>query len=816
MYNRNFQQVTDDVINIINRRGEKRPLDFNRIQKRLNTLINMRPKLHIHGDRLAQKTISQMANDMTTYEIDILSSKICGSLVTEHPDYNLLASRIMIDNLHKETSNSFLITIQSISEIENENGDKLNLIHPVMKKMVNDFDEEIQNTIDYNKDFMFDYFGINTLIKSYLIKDLRKKNNNILERPQHLWMRVALGLHIKLYQESNKNENFNREEFFNEVKSLYNYLSDGYYTHATPTLFNAGIKQGSLSSCFLLDIPDDLKGIYKVLADTAIISKWSGGIGINVTKVRANGTIIKSTNGKSDGIIPMLKVFNNSAVYVNQGGGKRKGSVAVYIEPWHADIQDFLDLKKPIGDENKRTRDLFLALWIPDIFMKRLIKAIENRNEIVMWSLMCPYKCPKLVSTHSEEFEKNYLMYEEKEMFNKQINILTLWQHILEIQMESGTPYLMFKDHVNKKCNQNNLGTINCSNLCSEITIYTDQKQTGVCNLASICLNKCVVVKKNTTQFDYKKLFTVVKQIVVNLNKVIDNNTCYVKEGIYSDSVNRPIGIGVQGLGTVFMMLKLSFTSEKAKEINRYIFETIYFAALTSSCELAKLNGAYKNYEGSMISKGQFQFELYEEKPQLSGMWDWEKLRKDILQYGVYNSLLVALMPTASTASIMGNTENFEPITSNMYMRNVLSGNFQIVNKFLINDLLELNIWNSHIKQQIIADEGSVQNIDEIPEHLKEVYKTVWEYKLSDLIKMDADRSKFVCQSMSSNRYVSNCSSDRLTNIHILCWRKELKTSNYYIRTKTVMPVKFTIDPNIKNNTIQQNNEPDECMVCSA
>lgn len=808
-----------DELNVINRHGDIVPLDFNKILIRLNNLINIKPVLHIKAERIAQKTISMMVNNITTYELDMLSAKICGSLITEQYDYNLLASRIVISNLHKETDDCFLKTVETIDNLLNENGERINLILPKLLLFTKNYYKEIQELINYDRDFYFDYFGINTLMKSYLLKDNMKDINNIIERPQHLWMRVSIGIHLCY---TDDNGYFNGDYDFEDVKKTYDLLSNKYMTNATPTLFNAGTKNAALSSCYLLEVPDNLDGIYKTLKDTASISKYSGGIGINVTKVRSKGTIIKKTNGRSDGIIPMLKMYNDSALYVSQGGGKRKGSTAVYIEPWHADIEGFLDLKKPIGDENRRARDIFLALWIPDIFMRRLIKAIENKNEVVYWSLMCPNKCINLINTYGDEFDKHYIEYEKNKKYNKQVNILKLWNHILEIQMESGVPYISYKDHVNRKCNQNNIGTINCSNLCNEINIYTDTKQTGVCNLSSICLSMFVNFDSdNKPSFDYNKLFEVSKQATINLNKVIDSNDLPVDEAIYSDKRNRPIGLGIQGLASVFMLFKTSFTSDLAKELNKNIFETIYYGALTASNELSKKYGPYDTYEGSMISKGLLQFDLWNITP-TSGLWDWDSLRNDIKQYGVYNSLLTALMPTASTASIMGNTENFEPITSNMYVRNVLSGNFQIVNKYLIKDLIELNLWNHELKQKIVAHEGSVQDIDEIPQNIKDIYKTVWEYKLSDLIDMDKDRNAYVCQSTSSNRYMVDCTTNKLTKMHIYTWKCGLKTSSYYIRTKTVNAVKFTVDPKYLKkeskavNTSTNYDEEEVCIPCSA
>ncbi len=1147
-----------EEFNVIDRHGMSKPLDFNRILTRLSMLkTTIKPELKVNVGLIAQKTIQLMVNNITTTELDNISANICASMITVHPDYGTLASRIEVSNLHKETKDNYYNTLLDLDNYYNINGDKINLIDNKLILFVKNYnDSHISKNINYKLDYNFTYFGIKTLKKSYLLKHIiiidNKDNIKILERPQHMFMRVAIGIHFNKID----NNGFTDDNTLNNIFNTYKLLSENYYTHATPTLFNAGTPRQSLSSCFLLSVDDDLNLIYKTLADTAKISKWSGGIGIHCSQIRAKNSIINSTNGKSEGIVPMLKVYNDSALYVSQGGGKRKGSTAVYLEVWHGDIMEFLDLKKPIGDEYLRARDLFLALWICDLFMKRLNDSIKNKK-IVYWSLFCPNIAKGLTDVYGDEFEQLYIKYENEKKYIKQIDITILWKKILEIQMESGVPYLGFKDHINKKCNQNNLGTIKSSNLCvhgntliltkdgyypikdlankeveiwngnefslspvrktnvnqellkiitddgcelqctpyhkfyivsdarntkhiikeahelnindriikcnfpilegtpefdfkypythgyycgdgtnyknndgsrkipvidlyhkkqkilnfldyikiksintklnklriilhndinhkyevpinatinnkllwlsglidadgticknkdsrciqigsihkdfmykvkllcntlglnpkltnnrstefrlmsdnkdfsrkklynckksyrllfnvldtyklynelniptkrvlnditispqrdarkfvrissiekveglhdtycfneskqhkgifngmitgncHEINIYTDKDNIGVCNLASISLPKFVEYNTyNEPIYNYQKLYETTKIIIKNLNQVIDNNVYPVKEGKYSDKMNRPLGLGVQGLADVFFKFKIPFTSNRAKEINKLIFETVYYGALESSCELAQINGYYKNYPTSMVANGKLQFDLWNVRPSI--MWNWDKLRYNISKYGIYNSLLTALMPTASTSQIMGNYEMFEPITSNMFTRNTLSGTYQIINKYLIKDLLSLNLWNDTLKQKIIANNGSVQNIDEIPNNLKEIYKTIWELKQKDLIDMDADRSAYVCQSSSSNRFIQNPTNNKLTSMYMYCWNKGLKTCCYYLRTQSgANAVKFTVDVNIlksmnekKKNIID---DEEECTVCSA
>jgi len=1143
---------TDDY-HVINRNGERVQLDFNKILLRLTKLKKINPELHINVGLIAQNTIKLMANDITTIELDNISANFCASMITTHPDYGTLAARIEIDNLHRETLNDYYQTVLNINNYI-INGEVNTILDNKLINFVKKYQQEINKNINYDNDYKFTYFGIKTLKKAYLIKHIINNTDKILERPQHMYMRVAIGINLNKINE----DGTTNVEILEDIFEAYNAFSEHYYTHATPTLFNAGTKRQSLSSCFLLNIEDDLDGIYKTLSDTALISKWSGGIGIVSSRVRSKDSIIKSTNGKSEGIVPMLKMFNISALYVSQGGGRRKGSTAAYIEPWHADIEGFLDLKKPIGDEMLRARDLFLALWVPDLFMKRLEIAIKNNTE-VMWSLFCPNKAKGLVDVFGDEFENLYEEYENKKLYNKQISIIKLWKHILEIQQESGVPYICYKDSVNRKNNQNNLGTISTSNLCvhgdtlvltkdgynpikdlsgknveiwngnefslspvqktgenqtlikiitddgcelqctkyhkfhivsgsrntkhivkeahelrkddrlikcqypvlkgnidfdfespythglycgdgssyklknsiqpfidlyhgkqdllqyldydrvlthskvknstrimlyesiekkfkvpinssldnklkwlagyidadgtiiknqdarciqiacihkeflfqvkllcntiglnpkitknkdaeerlmpdnkglgemklynckeiyrllfntldtytlfnelnipthrvlndilvppqrdarkfvriksidevegfhdtycfnepknhtgifngiitgncAEINIYTDKNNTGVCNLASISLPKFVETDDEGNVFyNYQKLYEITRIATKNLNNVVDNNVYPVKEGQHSDSLNRPIAVGVQGLADVFFKFKIPFTSEKAKEINRLIAETMYYAALSESNNIAtKLNKTYETYSTSMSAKGILQCDLWGVTP--SKLWDWGELRKKIKNTGLYNSLLIALMPTASTSQVLGNYEMFEPITSNMFLRSTLSGSFQIINKYLVNDLIELNLWNNEMKQKIIAHDGSVQNIKEIPENIREIYKTVWEIKQKDLIDMDRDRGAYVCHSSSSNRYIKNPTDNKLTSMHIYAWKAGLKTGNYYIRTSSdANAVKFNVDVKILkqmklDKLLAENSkyESEECLTCSA
>jgi ribonucleoside-diphosphate reductase alpha chain len=689
-------------------------------------------------------------------------------MTTTHPDYAKLAARISVSNLHKNTKKSFSETMKDLYEYVNpRTGKKAPLLSDEVYKVVAENAEILDSTIIYNRDFGYDYFGFKTLERSYLLKI----NGKIAERPQHMLMRVAVGIHL------------------NDLESAietYELMSKKYFTHATPTLFNSGTPKPQMSSCFLLAMKDDsIDGIYDTLKQTAKISQSAGGIGLSIHNIRATGSYIAGTNGTSNGIVPMLRVFNDTARYVDQGGGKRKGSFAIYVEPWHADIFDFLELKKNHGKEEMRARDLFYAMWIPDLFMKR----VEADGQ---WTLMCPNECPGLFNSHSEEFEALYTKYEAEGKGRKTIKARDLWEKILESQIETGTPYMLYKDAANRKSNQKNLGTIRSSNLCTEIMEYTAPDEVAVCNLASIALPMFV---KNG-EFDHKELFKVTKRVTRNLNKVIDRNFYPVEEARNSNMRHRPVGLGVQGLADTFIMLRLPFTSDEAKKLNQEIFETLYFAAVTASMEMAKEEGTYSSYEGSPISKGEFQHNLWGIKDEeLSGRWDWAKLRKDVLKNGVRNSLLVAPMPTASTSQILGNNECFEPYTSNIYTRRVLSGEFIVVNKHLLEDLVALGLWNENLKQELMRANGSVQHIDAIPAEIKELYKTVWELSMKDIIDMSRQRGYFIDQSQSLNLFMENANFAKLTSMHFYAWKSGLKTGMYYLRTKAAVDaIKFTLD----------------------
>ncbi|MBT8264635.1 MAG: ribonucleoside-diphosphate reductase subunit alpha, partial [Muriicola sp.] len=689
-------------------------------------------------------------------------------LTTAHPDYAKLAARISVSNLHKNTKKSFSETMKDLYEYVNpRTGKKAPLLSDEVYKVITENADKLDSTIIYNRDFGYDYFGFKTLERSYLLK----LNGQIAERPQHMLMRVSIGIHLN---------------DLDSAMETYELMSKKFFTHATPTLFNSGTPKPQMSSCFLLAMKDDsIDGIYDTLKQTAKISQSAGGIGLSIHNVRATGSYIAGTNGTSNGIVPMLKVFNDTARYVDQGGGKRKGSFAVYVEPWHADIFDFLDLKKNHGKEEMRARDLFYAMWIPDLFMKR----VEADGE---WTLMCPNECTGLFTNHSEAFEELYTKYEAEGKGRKTIKARELWEKILESQIETGTPYMLFKDAANRKSNQKNLGTIRSSNLCTEIMEYTSPDEIAVCNLASIALPMFV---KNGS-FDHKELFRVTKRVTKNLNKVIDRNYYPVKEAENSNMRHRPIGLGVQGLADAFIMLRLPFTSDEAKKLNQEIFETLYFAAVTASMEEAKIEGPYSSYKGSPMSEGDFQHNLWGIKDdELSGRWDWEKLRKNVLKNGVRNSLLVAPMPTASTSQILGNNECFEPYTSNIYTRRVLSGEFIVVNKHLLEDLVALGLWNENLKQELMRANGSVQGIDGIPEDIKELYKTVWELSMKDIIDMSRHRGYFIDQSQSLNLFMENASYPKLTSMHFYAWKSGLKTGMYYLRTKAAVDaIKFTLD----------------------
>ncbi|MFD2161131.1 ribonucleoside-diphosphate reductase subunit alpha [Paradesertivirga mongoliensis] len=751
---------------VIKRNGRKEAVKFDKITARIEKLCYGLNPLLVDPIDVAKKVIEGLFDGVTTSELDNLAAETAASLTTKHPDYALLASRIAVSNLHKNTTKSFSDTMRKLHQyIDPKIGKAASLIADDVMEVIEANSGILDSTIIYDRDFGFDYFGFKTLEKSYLLK----LDGEIAERPQHMFMRVAVGIH--------------KSDIDSAIKT-YNLISERWFTHATPTLFNAGTPKPQMSSCFLLTMKDDsIDGIYDTLKQTAKISQSAGGIGISIHNVRATGSYISGTNGTSNGIVPMLRVFNDTARYVDQGGGKRKGAFAVYLEPWHADVFEFLDLRKNHGKEEMRARDLFLALWICDLFMKR-VEANED------WSLFCPHEAPGLHECYGEQFEQLYIKYEQEGRARKTIKAQDLWFAILEAQVETGTPYLLYKDAANAKSNQQNLGTIKSSNLCTEILEYTSADEVAVCNLASLALPRFVI----NCIFDHSKLYEVAYQVTLNLNKIIDHNYYPVDEARNSNLRHRPIGLGVQGLADAFILLRLPFESEEAQQLNREIFETIYFAAMTASKDLAIKEGAYESFKGSPLSEGKFQFDLWNVKP-ASDRWDWENLRLDVINHGVRNSLLVAPMPTASTSQILGNNECFEPYTSNIYTRRVLSGEFIVVNKHLLKDLVNLGLWNSDMKNKIIAANGSIQDIPEIPHNIKALYKTVWEIKMRTIIDMAADRGAYICQSQSLNLFINSPNTSKLTSMHFYAWKKGLKTGMYYLRTQSAsQAVKFTVE----------------------
>ena len=752
---------------VLKRDGRKEPIMFDKITARIKKLCYSFNPL-VDPVRVAMRVIEGLYDGVTTSELDNLAAEIAATMTTTHPDYASLAARISVSNLHKNTIKSFSETMKDLHDYVNPiTGKKASLISDEVYKVIKKNAEELDSKIIYNRDFGYDYFGFKTLERSYLLKI----NGQIVERPQHMLMRVSVGIHL---------------DDLEAVIDTYELMSKKYFTHATPTLFNSGTPKPQMSSCFLLTMQDDsIDGIYDTLKQTAKISQSAGGIGLSIHNIRSTGSYISGTNGTSNGIVPMLRVFNDTARYVDQGGGKRKGSFAIYIEPWHSDIFDFLDLKKNHGKEEMRARDLFYAMWVPDLFMKRVEKNAK-------WTLMCPNECPGLYDCHGDEFDKLYLKYEKQSKGRKTIKARELWEKILESQIETGTPYMLYKDSANRKSNQKNLGTIRSSNLCTEILEYTSKDEIAVCNLASIALP--MFVEKG--EFNHQKLYDVTARVTKNLNKVIDRNYYPVKEAENSNFRHRPIGLGVQGLADAFIQLRMPFTSEKAKELNQDIFETLYFAALNASVEESKKNGPYKTYKGSPISKGEFQHNMWGvEDKELSGRWNWGKLRKDVLKHGVRNSLLVAPMPTASTSQILGNNECFEPYTSNLYTRRVLSGEFIIVNKHLLKDLVELGLWNEDMKQELMRSNGSIQDIKQIPDELKELYRTVWEMSMKDIIDMARHRGYFIDQSQSLNLFMEGATMSKLTSMHFYAWKSGLKTGMYYLRTKSAVDaIKFTLE----------------------
>lgn len=751
---------------VVKRDGRKEPVSFDKITDRIRILcyeLNER----VDPVKVAMRVIEGLYDGVTTSELDNLAAETAASMTVTHPDFAQLAARIAVSNLHKNTKKSFSETMVDLYHYVNpRTGKKSPLLADDVYEVIMANAEKLDSTIIYNRDFNYDYFGFKTLERSYLLKI----NGKIVERPQHMLMRVSVGIHL------------------NDIEAAietYELMSKKFFTHATPTLFNAGTPKPQMSSCFLLTMKDDsIDGIYDTLKQTAKISQSAGGIGLSIHNVRATGSYIAGTNGTSNGIVPMLRVFNDTARYVDQGGGKRKGSFAIYVEPWHADIFDFLDLKKNHGKEEMRARDLFYAMWISDLFMKR----VEADGD---WTLMCPNECPGLYDVYGDEFETLYQSYEAAGKGRKTIKARELWEKILESQIETGTPYMLYKDAANRKSNQKNLGTIRSSNLCTEILEYTSEDEIAVCNLASISLPMFV----ENGQFNHDYLYKVTKRITRNLNRVIDRNYYPVEEAYNSNMRHRPVGLGVQGLADAFIMLRLPFTSDEAKQLNQEIFETIYFAAVTASMELAKEEGPYSTFKGSPISQGEFQYNMWGLKDEeLSGRWDWASLRKEVMEHGVRNSLLLAPMPTASTSQILGNNEAFEPYTSNLYTRRVLSGEFIVVNKHLLQDLVQLGIWNEDLKQEIMRNNGSIQNIEGIPQDIKELYRTVWEMSMRDIIDMSRQRGYFIDQSQSLNLFMEGATIAKLNSMHFYAWKSGLKTGMYYLRTKAAAnAIQFTV-----------------------
>ncbi len=775
---------------VVKRDGKRELVQFDKITARIKKLCY---SLHesVDPQRVAMRVIEGVYDGVTTTELDNLAAEVAATNAVTHPDYASLASRIAVSNLHKSTKKSFAYTMNELHNyVDPVTGDPASLIAEDVHEIIQTNAEFLDSQIIYDRDFSYDYFGFKTLERSYLLK----MNGEIAERPQHMLMRVSVGIH---------------KDDLDSVVGTYNMLSEGWFTHATPTLFNSGTPKPQMSSCFLLTMKEDsISGIYDTLKQCAKISQSAGGIGLAMHNIRAKGSYIKGTNGTSNGIVPMLRVFNDTARYVDQGGGRRKGSFAMYIEPWHADVFDFLEMRKNHGKEEQRARDLFYALWIPDLFMKR----VEENGD---WTLMCPNECPGLPETHSAEFEALYIKYEKEGKGRKTIKAQDLWFKILDSQVETGTPYMLFKDAANAKSNQKNLGTIRSSNLCTEIIEYTAPDEIAVCNLASVALPKFV---KSDGTFDHDKLFEITYQVTKNLNCIIDRNYYPVIEARNSNMRHRPIGIGIQGLADVFILMRHAFDSDEAKKINQEIFETLYYASCTASKDLAKEEGPYETFKGSPASQGILQFDMWNVTP--SDRWEWAVLKEEIQKHGMRNSLLIAPMPTASTAQILGNNECFEPYTSNIYTRRVLSGEFIVVNKHLLRDLVKLGLWDTDMKNRLIAANGSVQNINEIPDNIKLLYRTAWEISQRSILDMAADRGAYICQSQSLNIFMENVTNSKLTSMHFHAWKSGLKTGMYYLRTKAAADaIKFTIDKKYKtakdNGKAPELTPEEEVAMCS-
>ena len=838
--------MSDSIdMRVTKRDGELEDIAFDKILNRVKKL-GQEANIQINYSSLVMKVIDQLYDKIPTTKIDELTAEQCAVMSTQHPDYAVLAGRVVVSNHQKNTESSFFSVVEKLYWYNDIHGNHSPLLSHEMWLVVNHNREELEEMIDYNRDYLIDYFGFKTLERAYLFK----VNDVVVERPQHMWLRVAIGIH---------------GDNMTAVKETYDLMSQKYFTHATPTLFNAGTPRPQLSSCYLIAMEDDsIDGIYNTLKDCAKISKWAGGIGLHIHNIRAKGTHIRGTNGKSNGIVPMLRVFNNTAKYVDQGGGRRNGSFAIYLETWHADIEDFLDMRKNHGDEELRARDLFYALWVSDLFMERV-------KENGKWSLFCPHECPGLADVYGDNFKELYIKYEESGKSNKIVNARELWFKILDAQMETGTPYLLYKDAANNKSNQKNIGTIKSSNLCTEVLEYSDDKETAVCNLASIALP--AFVNEETKEFDYEQLHKVAKVVTGNLNRIIDINFYPTPKTKRSNLLHRPIGIGIQGLADTFIMMDIPFHSEQAKEVNKLIFETIYHAALERSNEIAvsrkevvtfihsklsesdlnniktefnleddvtdylkiqestnpsnskviaaelikfkneKLAGSYSSFVGSPASQGNLQFDLWGITP-TPNRYDWDSLKELIKEYGLRNSLLIAPMPTASTSQILGYNECFEPLTSNLYTRRTLAGEFVVANKYLMKDLISLGLWNEKIKNNIIANKGSVQQLTVLPEHIRNKYKIVWEMPMKHLIDMAADRGAFICQSQSLNLWLEDPNYNTLTSMHFYSWKMGLKTGIYYLRRKAKHQAQqFTVEPEKRTN--QEEND-EICEMCSA
>jgi ribonucleoside-diphosphate reductase alpha subunit len=785
---KNYHNI-DEEMRVKKRNGSFENIAFDKILNRVKNLGKSANITSINYASLIIKVIDQLYDGIPTTKIDEMTAEQCAALSTQHPDYITLASYIATSNNHKNTDASFYKVMTKLYKNKDNQKRSSPLISETTMSVVTKYKDELEKMVVHHRDFLIEYFGYKTLEYSYLLKI----NGQVVERPQYMWLRVSIGIH---------------GDNIDKIKETYDLMSQKYFTHATPTLFNSGTLRPQLSSCYLIAMENDsLGGIFNTLTDCAYISKWAGGIGLHIHNIRARGSLIRGTNGASTGIVPMLRVFNSTARYVDQGG-RRNGSFAIYLEPWHADIRDFLELKKNHGDEEVKARDLFYALWIPDLFMKKIK---ENED----WCLFCPDECPGLSDVYGDAFETLYHKYESEGREKCKLKARDLWFKVLDSQMETGTPYLLYKDACNKKSNQQNIGTIKSSNLCTEIVQYSDDKETAVCNLASIALNKFV---KEDKSFDYDLLHSVAKVVAYNLNQVIDVNYYPTEKTRTSNLRHRPIGIGVQGLADAFMMMDFAFNSPEAKQLNTNIFETIYHAALEASVELSKLHGPYESFKGSPASKGVLQFDMWNVDPGNS-RYNWTEMKASIVKYGIRNSLLIAPMPTASTSQILGNNEAFEPITSNIYTRRTLAGEFIVINKYLMRELIDMGLWTDALKNNIIANRGSVQHLTNLSEHMRNKYKTVWEMPMKDLIDMSADRAAFICQSQSLNLWMEEPSYGPLTSMHFYAWSKGLKTGLYYLRRKPKHQAQqFTIEPEQQNQTKSQNDkeEFEICTMCSS